>query len=254
MGVLAGPEGPSEPHAAVDQAFQVVAKAQSLWSFQDPASELSRLNGQPGQWVSVCRATWHLLRLCKALMVRSHGTFDCTVGGALVLRGALPDHGGGAPLPGGDVDDIELRPGQARLKRPVRLSLDGIAKGMAVDLAVAALRRGGCPGGWVNAGGDLRAFGRMSLPLHRRGLDGRPTPLGVLQHGAVATSRVGAAEPAFPSVIVGAGSDARPAVYTVMAGTAWRADALTKVAANLPQAQRAAGVARLRGRWVDGAA
>jgi thiamine biosynthesis lipoprotein len=42
---------------------------------------------------------------------------------------------------------------------PLRLDLGGIAKGYAVDRALAALRAAGCRRGLVNAGGDLAVFG-----------------------------------------------------------------------------------------------
>src|SRR5262249_15606136 len=44
-------------------------------------------------------------------------------------------------------------------RRDVRIDLGGIAKGFAVDRAVAALRACGVPRGLVNAGGDVAAFG-----------------------------------------------------------------------------------------------
>jgi FAD:protein FMN transferase len=56
---------------------------------------------------------------------------------------------------------IELLPGR-RIRfrrRGLRIDLGGIAKGFAVDQAIAALRRRGMAAGLVNAGGDLAAFG-----------------------------------------------------------------------------------------------
>jgi len=48
---------------------------------------------------------------------------------------------------------------QVRLARRVRLDLGGIAKGFAVDQAIAQLRDAGVVSGSVNAGGDLRVLG-----------------------------------------------------------------------------------------------
>src|SRR5581483_5100056 len=50
----------------------------------------------------------------------------------------------------------------------VMIDVGGIAKGFAVDRAVAALRDFGIPGGMVNAGGDLRAFGVEPRAVHVR--------------------------------------------------------------------------------------
>ncbi|RZI83607.1 MAG: FAD:protein FMN transferase [Rubrivivax sp.] len=244
--------GGDATQAAVDAAFASIQRAHSLWSFQDPDSELSRLNAAPGLAMAVQADTLRLLRIAKALMQLSDGHFDCTVGGMLVQAGALPDHGGPPALPRGCLDDIELRGHEVRLRRPVRITLDGLAKGYAVDLAIRALKRQGARAGWVNAGGDLRAFGDLTLPLQRRELDGRFTPLGGLREAAMASSRGTAslsADEDFPACIVAPDGQQTPiGIWTVLARSAWRADALTKVAATAPAAQRDALVRRLGGQ------
>ena len=238
-------------HAALELAFDAIAQAQALWSFQDERSELSRLNGAPGTRVQLQAGTLRLLRIAKALMTLSHHAFDCTVGGMLVRQGALPDHGGPAPLPRGCAQDLELGDTWARLRRPVRLTLDGVAKGYAVDLAIRALRRHGASAGWVNAGGDLRAFGEVTLPVQRRELDGQLTSLGGLRDAALASSRASHSwhrDDPFPACIVAPeGQTPETGIWTVLARSAWRADALTKVASTTAPAQRQALVQRLGG-------
>ena len=218
--------------AAIDAAFASIARSQALWSFQDPDSELSRLNGARGAAVAMAPATLRLLGAARAMMRASGGAFDCTVGAMLVQCGALPDHGGGPWLARGSADDIVIGASWASLARPVRLTLDGIAKGFAVDLALRAMRRAGVTAGWVNAGGDMAVFGDLLLPVQRREDDGSLTALGKLRAGAMASSRTGPPEPDVPSHIIAPG-DALPAagIWTVLARSAWRADALTKVAA-----------------------
>lgn len=245
----------AQAEAAVAAAFARIEQAQAWWSFQDPDSELSRLNRAPGTQVPVHAHTLRLLRLAKALMLRSGQAFDCTVGGALVRQGVLPDHGGPEPLPRGDAQDIELGAGWARLRRPVRLTLDGLAKGYAVDLAIGAMRRAGALAGWVNAGGDLRVFGDMALPVQRREADGRFTTIGALRDAALASSRAAATgegpDPDFPAHIVAPPGQAPQAgIWTVLARSAWRADALTKVAATTTTSQRAALIDHLGGHLV----
>jgi thiamine biosynthesis lipoprotein len=240
------------PDAALDLAFAVIDEAQARWSFQDPDSELSRLNRAPGERVAVHRSTLRLLALARAMALGSEGAFDPTCGGELVLRGVLPDHGGPAPLARGRPEDIELGAGWARLCRPVRLTLDGIAKGWAVDRAVAAMRRAGAEGGWVNAGGDLRVFGKASLLVQRRELDGSLRNMGILRKGALASSRAGAPDPDFPGLLLAPeGASAVPGVWSVLATSAARADALTKVAAIADAQVRAARVSRLGGHLID---
>jgi thiamine biosynthesis lipoprotein len=259
--------------ALMERGFEALHTAQRLWSFHDRNSELSRLNGSPGQDVPLSPLTLRLLRLARGLMLASHGAFDITVGGLLVQQGRLPDHGGSC-LPAGTVDDIELQHGSARLRRPVRLTLDGVAKGFAVDLAVAALRRAGARAGWVNAGGDLRAFGGVTVPLVLRDEQRRLLPAGGLRDRAIATSVVRSQmqskarsqiasqvqptsrpEPqddSFAAHIVANGElDAEPGTWSVLSRYAWRADALTKVAACTPAAVRARTLQRLGGQWVQ---
>jgi thiamine biosynthesis lipoprotein len=73
---------------------------------------------------------------------------------------------------------------EARLRRPgAALDVGGIAKGYAVDRAVAALKRGGVTDALINAGGDLRALGRHGDRPWRIGLRhprNREKVLGVL--------------------------------------------------------------------------
>lgn len=240
-------------HAAIDAGFTAIETLERLLSFHDPASELSRLNAAPGVEVALSSASLRVLALAMRMMRASAGLFDCTVGGALVHQGVLPDHGGPAPLPHGEVDDVAFAPGRALLRRPLRITLDGIAKGYAVDRAIQAMRRYGASAGWVNAGGDLRAFGSASVPVERRELDGRTTALGYLQQGAMASSMVTMDQDArYPGYIVkGSRGVRQPGVWTVLARRAWRADALTKVAALATEVSRRTVVERLGGVLVS---
>jgi thiamine biosynthesis lipoprotein len=251
IGVEAGASG-LDLAGTIDNGFDEIEHAQALWSFQSPDSELSRLNAAHGQAVKVHRRTARLLGLARAMTARSDGLFDCTLGGALVDAGVLPDHGGPPAMPRGTAEDIELGIDWARLKRPVRITLDGIAKGYAVDLAVAALRHHGAKAGWVNAGGDLRVFGEWVLPVSRREADGRLTPLGGLRAGALASSGTDHEPGRFPALLLGRGERRLPrGVHSVLARSAWRADALTKVAAAAPAGERAARVRALGGCLIE---
>ena len=240
---------------AVEAALDVVRRAHGRWSFHEPCSELSTLNRQPGVRVAVSSPTARLLRLARAMMQASGGAFDVTLGGLLVEANRLPDHGGTACLRRGRAEDIELGHGWVRLARPVRLTLDGIAKGYAVDLAIGTLQRAGVRRGWVNAGGDLRAFGDITLPLYLRTDGGHPAPAGGLRDIAIASSGAPGCRDGNVSSFAGQvfGRDSRPVgpgVWSVLARTAWRADALTKVAAGTPADRRDELIHRLGGRVV----
>lgn len=239
--------------AATEAAYRSVAAVERRLSFQDPDSELSRLNRAGGRAVELSPTALRVLRLALAMGESSGGRFNCTIGGALVERGALPDHGGAAARPAGVASDVVVSGRSVRLRRSVLLTLDGIAKGYAIDLAVASLRRHGVAWGWVNAGGDLRVFGDVVLPVHRRETGGSVRRLGGLHRAALATSGgAGAFDPAAPGLVLSAdGARVPSGTWSVLARRAWRADALTKVAALVPPDARPALVARLGGAWVD---
>jgi thiamine biosynthesis lipoprotein len=238
---------------AVGDAFAAIEEIDRKLSFHRPDSELSRLNRSRGEWQALSPVALQVLFLARAVTAASGGLFNCTLGGLLVRRGVLPDHGYCGSLDVGSAGDIEIERGGARLRRPVLVTLDGIAKGYAVDRAVRALRRAGVPAGWVNAGGDLRAFGPLTLPVHRREPDGKIRPLGGLRHAAIASSAVRLHdEPSAPGRILSAGGQEPAAgVWSVVAHQAWRADALTKVAALAPRRSRRQAVRRLGGCLLD---
>ncbi len=240
---------------AIDAAFAAIAGVQQRLSAHDPDSELNRLNRQPGQRVPMSRDSLRVLALAQRLMRASGGLFDPTLGAQLAQRGVLPALPGPAAWPHGSADDWQIGPGWAQLHRPLRLVLCGIAKGFAVDRGVAALRSAGVRAGAINAGGDLRVFGDAPQPVHRREADGRIHPLGQLRDAALATSEVrpdAAWSPQQPGLVLhGAAGRAQAGVYSVIARSAWRADALTKVAALAAPHERAALVARLGGIWLD---
>jgi thiamine biosynthesis lipoprotein len=243
---------PRKRHA-VDDAFSAIEEVERKLSFHNPDSELSRLNRCGGRFLSLAPLSIRVLRLARAMTAASEGLFNCTVGGLLVRCGVLPDHGVGEPHDAGTAADIEIEGARVRLVRPVRVTLDGIAKGYAVDRAVRALRCAGVPAGWVNAGGDLRVFGALSLPVHRREADGAVKLLGGLREAAIASSRVHrGSDRRFPGAILNVRGE-RPAagVSSVLARRAWRADALTKVAALAPDHSRDTLLTRLGGRLVE---
>lgn len=238
---------------AIDDAFAAIEAVHRLMSFHEPDSDVGRLNRAGGEAVRLHPLTLRVLRLARAMTVASGGLFNCTVGGELVARGALPDPGVNAPLPAGSADDIMLDGETARLERPILVTLDGIAKGFAVDVAVGRLRHSGMRAGIVNAGGDMRVFGDVIAPVYQCDAEGRLCPLGGLRNGAIASSRSGLPwDDRFPAMIVG--DEAHPpakGVWSVLARTAWRADALTKVAALASDPLRAALIEELRGRLVE---
>ncbi len=184
------------PHAAAEQAFDwafaAVARVHALMSYHDPHSEVSRLNREA--WlraVPVSDETWQVLSAAHQLSVASDGLFDITIAPTLERAGFLPRHADQLPASGhGSWRDVELLPDRrVRLARRLRLDVGGIAKGFAVDRAIAQLRAAGVASGSVNAGGDLRVLGMSTHTLHLRHPrePARTLPL-TTSHAAAATS------------------------------------------------------------------
>lgn len=205
--------------SAVTHAFDAVAKVHALMSFQDPASELSRLNRDAWRApVAVHPWTWRVLAAARWLHTCSDGAFDC----------ALPD------APDARMDAVQLLSGRAvRFRRRLRLDLSGIAKGFAVDRAIDRLRRAARQG-LVNAGGDLRVFGATAEPIFVRDpeVPQRLHPLGSLADGAFATSAPYFSAQDGDWAVRDPRKGESPRRYrsvSVLAPTCLRADALTKV-------------------------
>lgn len=217
-------------------AFEAIARIHAAMSAHDPASELAWLcenaHLRPAR---VSPALRHVLRVACKLHALSNGVFDVTVGADLRRCGFLPKNS--RKPQGGRGGDIRfLADGRIRFARPLDIDLGGIAKGYAVDRAVAVLKRAGIRQGIVNAGGDLRMFGPRAEPVHVRDAEDPTTlhPAGALANGAIATtagyySRRGQRTPVFDPT-TGKHASLRESV-TVAAPTCMMADALTKIVA-----------------------
>jgi thiamine biosynthesis lipoprotein len=243
---------------AIERAFERIEAVQKHLSFHDPRSDLSRLNSAGGEEVAVHPISICALRLARAITRRSKGLFNFTIGAQLQKIGVLPIHENGKKLMAGQADDLEIRGQKVRLRHPLVITLDGIAKGFAVDLAVKELKTHGASLGWVNAGGDLRVFGDLTLPVFQRNSsrpDGKLPLLGGLRNSALATSEASESDSSqFPGKIIAAcGHSTEDGIWSVIAPSAWLADALTKVAGVSSQRDREFAVSRLGGHLIQGA-
>ena len=222
--------GLSGAECAVAAAFEEMSRIESLMGRNAPDSDLARLNAAPvGHAIVVDDRTATLLRWCASLQAQSAGLFDVTAP-------LTPGHARGPDARGWRVVGR-----QAVRTAPVILDLDGIAKGYAVDRAVAILKRHGVTNGAVSAGGDLRMFGSLaadatvtvSLPLSAQELR-----LLVPRRSAIATSA------RFPAALAAGGLAPgeivdpsrgrvldKVAAVTIRADTCTVADALTKIVA-----------------------
>jgi thiamine biosynthesis lipoprotein len=165
------------------------------------------------------------------------GLFDCAVGHELMQRGLLPSQDLGQVAPGTCSAVTLLADNRVRFSAPIALDLGGIAKGFAVDRAIATLRGHGVREAVVNAGGDMRVIGTAQPILIRcPGEDDVLVPAGLLQNGAVATSSAEATVVRRRAGLTGRSGSMYPTMpcgdrraYSVVAPTCMLADALTKV-------------------------
>ncbi len=187
-------------------AFARIAELNSVMSNYDPESELSRLcqSSPHATPQDVSRDLWFVLRQSHQLWKESDGAFDVTVGPLTRLwrrarrqkqfpspqrQAAALEAVGSQHMVLGEKDHTLML-----LKAGMELDLGGIAKGYAVDEALACLERHGIHRALVNGGGDLAASG---APPSQRGWkvgiaplqpDGPPSRFLLLQRQAVATS------------------------------------------------------------------
>lgn len=157
----------ADSDAAISLAFDAIAGVHAALNVHDAASELSHANRH------ALRAPVTLSRLAAAVIGRaqfwarlSDGSFDASAGHWRA---------------------VQLNGRQLRYDRPLGLDLSGIAKGFAVDRAIAALRRAGARAGLVNAGGDMRGFG-VAWPVTLVRPDRSPCARIALHDAALATS------------------------------------------------------------------
>ena len=177
---------------AIENAFNAVQKVHDLMGFHDPESELSQINKLTHRdAVEIHPWTAQVIKIAKEVYLASDGLFNCGIGHRLVAAGLLPRHITFTNHELGGIEDIHfLAPDLIKSDRPVCLDLGGIAKGFAVDMAVRVLISEGITSGSVNAGGDLRVFGKTALPIQIRDpeLPEKLIEIGSLKDGAIATS------------------------------------------------------------------
>lgn len=219
----------ADAERAMARAFEAVSLVQRLMSFHDADSDVGRINREAFRRpVAVHPWTARVLRHAAAFHAASDGLFDCAVGFELMRCALLPsndlDH-----ICQGDFSAVRLSKDRSvRLTAPVAIDLGGIAKGYAVDRAIASLRAAGVRRATVNAGGDLRVMGEIDRPVQvhvpGRGL----LQAGFLRNGAIATSS-SIATVGRSGALDSPGSTEDRRAYSVVAPSCVVADALTKL-------------------------
>jgi thiamine biosynthesis lipoprotein len=158
----------TEAVAALTEAEAVLRNLEARLSSWIDASEISQLNAAAaGQTIQLSTTTLAVLRAARRAYVETDGAFDVTCRPLIELwRKAgkldrLPTAEEIATARSASQwEAIELiETGAVKCRGSARVDLGGIAKGYAIDAAVAALRTAGFEGGLVDVGGDERLFG-----------------------------------------------------------------------------------------------
>lgn len=201
--VLYAPD-PESAGAAAEAAFERIAALDASLSDYDAASELRRLSassqgGAMAAPVEVSRELFEVLAHARQVSERTDGAFDVTVGPFVRLwrrsarQGELPSAArlAAAALAVGyqhvvldeDARTVRLQCGG------MRLDLGGIAKGYALDEALAVLRDLGIDRALVDGGGDV-AVGEPppGSAGWRVAVEGSASVTLILARAAVATS------------------------------------------------------------------
>ncbi|MHC4553576.1 MAG: FAD:protein FMN transferase, partial [Planctomycetota bacterium] len=168
--ILAVARTEKQADIAMAAAFEKIYEIDEIMSDYDPDSELSRVNRDAFDGpVKVSDELFEVLTAAVEYSKLSDGAFDVTIGPVIQLWRKAKDQGA-APTKA----QIELARQSVgyqhlildetnqtvRFTKPgMFLDLGGIAKGYAIDQAVAILKDAGLPGGMVDIGGDLRCFG-----------------------------------------------------------------------------------------------
>lgn len=244
--VVGGPPG------LVDEAERRVFDLESRWTRFHP-SEVTALNGRPGEPVDVSEETLRLVEASRTAWESTDGRFDPTI--LPSLRAAGYDRsieeidqesdrpaGRGAPSPG--LGGVFVWPELGRVMLPDGVEIDpgGIGKGLAADLVADELVQAGADGALVNLGGDLRVVGRPPqgdewvISIDDPVRPGAELARISLSDGGVATSsrikrrwrRAGLERHHLIDPRTGEPADTDVVSVTAVAGLAWWAEATTK--------------------------
>jgi thiamine biosynthesis lipoprotein len=156
---------------SADLAFQEIRRIEQIMSTYLPESEISLINRSAGtDWQSVHPEILFVIQEALGYSRLSNGAFDITFKPLTRLWNFEPESR--PPDPGAVRELLNLvdfkavlidKEDRVLLKKPgMAIGLGGIAKGYAVDRAMAVLEAQGITDAIINSGGDLRVIGRRT--------------------------------------------------------------------------------------------
>ncbi len=157
----------AEADQAINAAFAEVRRVDTLFSTYTPESPVWKLNHGGDTLVTLPAEVVALMHRCDTLWRRSAGAFDIALQPLIEAWGfdgerpAVPsDSALKAALSRSGWRNIGLTAdGSVRIRPGTGVNFGAIAKGYAVDRAIAVLRKRGVAEALVNAGGEIRVTG-----------------------------------------------------------------------------------------------
>ena len=164
--VLYAPDAPTA-NGAAEAALARIRQLNAIFSDYDPESETRRLGDTAGKGLAVptSQELWEVMGRAQELSRRSEGAFDVTVGPLVALwrrarrQRELPRPeklAAARELVGYRL--VRVEPGNRAIEltnQGMKLDFGGIAKGYAIDQAMAVLRSRGITRAMIHAGGDV---------------------------------------------------------------------------------------------------
>ncbi len=164
--------------AAMAAAVEEIDAQMSVWK---PESDVNRLSdAPPGLWVDVPLHLMAVLARGIQIGVQSGGAFDIGLGDVVAAWGFGPAAASEAAIraardavrrPAHEALELDVARSRARKAAPLRLDLNGIAKGYAVDRLAEVALAFGIGNALLGIDGELRALGHQP--------DGRPWAVAV---------------------------------------------------------------------------
>ncbi len=169
---------PKEKIQYADTVYRIFSTLDSILHPTKRTSDIYRINANAGNWTQVSPYTAECIKKSIIISHKTHGYFDITVGCVVQLWNF--DREGKYRIPPLskqknlikyiDYKKVMVKGDSVKIGKNQKITLSGIAKGFAVDLAVAKLEDAGVTSGIINAGGDLYCIGKR---------DGMPWAVGI---------------------------------------------------------------------------
>lgn len=165
------PQQAQDAVKVIAEEFQILHRRWHAWN-PSPVTELNQALATGQSYTVTEPSLLTLLNLSKEWSHRSQGMFNPALGKLVALWGFHQDELPQGPPPSAEaikalvqlapkMEDLYIQDHQVSSRNPaVQLDFGAIAKGYAVDLAVEKLKTLGIKNAIVNAGGNLKAFGK----------------------------------------------------------------------------------------------